>query len=340
MGDNGTTLKAKMDGNRSEPTGSHPLIRSSIVPAGCLVLLLAAGLCASTPPGNVFWLVDETSAQSAEAGMVMICPSHKHGAIDQAIEKLDGLLGERPQGALSSVWVCRGQQLETIALVAPRVSQIVTNPFVNDPPNTALPPHDAWPQVDHPLIHQLRRIRVTAGERTRVLACINLDGEKHRFDGRRPTVEELEWMHFAAIGAHYQGIVWRADHKPGERLHRLQNALVRRAAPLGRARPVNWLRPARGLQASALATRETLFICLLHPKVMTLTHEGKVKLPLGVPARAQSVEVALPPGVRVEQVESLLGDDVSWRSKASGVVIDYTLKRGGDMLIAKLKRGD
>jgi hypothetical protein len=196
------------------------------------------------------------------------------------------------------------------------------------------------------------------------VACINLDGEAYLFKGRRPCFEEIKWMVLAAVGANYQGVVWRGQTRgtPFEgQLGRLVEGLRGYGEDLGQARAVGWVRADRG-PASAVCTEKRLFVVVLDgtylrplrrtrsvPPPKTSVSRKGVALPMDVqlldgelafplPAREVGLTLLLPEGRTIESGRTLSGVPVDVTRQGKGLRVNCKVRGAGELLIFSLGR--
>ncbi|MGE5608217.1 MAG: hypothetical protein ACM359_03095 [Bacillota bacterium] len=320
-----------------------------LVGCGLLVLVGAAGARAAattrpenpTPRAGAFVTVAESQAQSAGFGMLMICPSHGHGAPDEAEAKLRLLL-QNGSDQPATIWVCRSSQIETVIRFAPLVERVIVNPFghfrVDRPKDSEL----YWPGINHPVLNGLEELRLAAGDR-QLLACLDLEGEPGLFGGRSPSIEEIEWQVYAAIGTGYQGVVWRNrpdDPERASRLKGLEGRLREIAAELGAAKPVRWACSTSGQPASVLWGRGHVFVVLLNPDYVVLKSpmdpSGGVRLALEDREQRGEVRLTLPKGQMVVSARTLSGRSLSARMADGQTIVPYRFRGGGEIVICRL----
>jgi hypothetical protein len=287
-------------------------------------------------------IVEQRQAEyGAEFGMVMICPSHKHGPVAEALKKCEFLAAQRGE-QIASIWVCRSAQMETLRQFGQLVDRVVVNPFAMV--ELRRPPvGDAyWPKVQHAVLDSLRELRAAGGDR-QMFACIDVKGEAGLFDRRQATYEELEWMALASLGTGYQGIVWRMEvdgaSSPG-RLRRLVANLLSNCGEMARSTAVTWVSAPEGQPVSALGSRSALFVVLLNPQYMEVKRETESKaalrLPLEVLECRGQVELTPPAGVRVLSASTLSGRPLVVNGSGGRVKIGYRFSGGGELLICTL----
>lgn len=289
---------------------------------------------------------------------IMGCLAHRHGSPEEATAKLRGLLRVRSNDTLSSIGICRIDQLATLKRYAPLVDQVFIHPFVHtrtlpSEPEQALrldsnhppgPRQVLWFGFNHPIINYLRVIRSTAPD-TRLIARIDLRGTTTIFFDkiRNATFEEIEWMAFAAIGSHFQGLVWQnvgEDIMWFHRLRMLEHNLMCFSRDLGLARPVDWVSSAgKGQPVSVLASNTSLFVVLLNPDYMILGESGTVRYPVDMKARSGEILLSLPERVEIESGSKLDGTPLVITKEATTVRVSFRFSGGGEMLILSLQHG-
>lgn len=301
-----------------------------------------AGSSNETLSNAAFAIISESAVYAKSSGMLMICPAHNHGTPEEAMAKLKGLLHECPEDQNPTVWVCRANQIQTLAMFAPVVDQVVINPFVVFEEVGPEKNDDIWPKYNHPIINQIRQIRKVTGNDKRVLACVDLRGEPKHFSERQASFEEVQWMIFSLIGARYDGVVWRArkGNLPWQgRLRRLEDNLQSCAASLGAARAVGWAKEAEGKPISTLASKDHLYICLLNQNYMQIV-EGKdtIRLPLDPQRPKFDIVLSPPAGTHVVSGRTLSGVPLALEQAENTTTVNHRLSGGGEMLIFELTR--
>jgi len=267
---------------------------------------------------------------------VMRCPSHAHGTPEEACKKLKKILAARDPGRPATMWICRHKQIETLRRFGPMVDEIGVNPFAAEGMVGPRRGETIWPGWNHTIINRVREIRrITEGKR--LLAAVDVGGESLWFPQRRASLEEIRWQVLAAIGANYQGIIWRgrpADGFVSEGIKRLEELILAHADELGRARPVGWVAEASAQPASALASNGTLFIVLLNPLYMKpLPCRGGVELPLASKPRTVHLTIRPSACLRIESGRTLAGHPVSVTEDGGVWHVDWTFRGGGEVLI-------
>ena len=286
-----------------------------------------------------FLIVPESQTYADSFGMVMICPAHAHGTPDEAMAKLKKILETFPSNQVSTIWVCRADQTNTLRKFAPVVDRIVVNTFAltsNLGPKKGDP---IWPKFDHPFLNHIRELRNIAGKKN-LLGCIDVAGESGYFKDRSISFEEIEWMVYALVGANYQGIVWRGNLDSlswGNRLHQLESSLGQYSDTLGVAEVVNWVTTSTKQPISALITKNYLFIVLLNTEHLKLSEITKrVVLPLDTPDCRGSLSIQLPKGIRIISGKTLSGLPVKITHQDKSIQIPYHYRGGGEIIVLSL----
>lgn len=282
-----------------------------------------------------------TTKPAAIAGCTMVCPAHEHGTPEQAYEKLTKMLASRPAGKCSSLYVCRVEQLETVKVFAPMVDRVFLNPFIHRSRARPSGKELIWPNLDHPVINQLRQLYRNAGS-TPLIACIDLDGDKALYPTRAPSFEEIEWMSLGIIGSGFKGIAWkgRGEAKPwAGRLRRLTSRLKAHASDLGASVPVNWVSSEKGRAYSAMASKDALIVVVLDPRYLRPSGrmEG-VAFPVDDQPVSGTLVLCPPEAVTIEAGTKLDGSPVAMRIEDGQLRADYKFHGAGDILILPLKK--
>jgi hypothetical protein len=274
-------------------------------------------------------------------GMVMVCPAHRHGTPEEAYEKLRDILGDRLPEEPSAAWICRANQLPTLRKFAPLVDRVAINPFFAGHSNGPTTESVVWRNFDHGIVNRARAIR-EAAQGAALFACIDLYGETHYFADRRPSYEEIEWLTYVAVGANFQGIVWRRSRQSvpfARRLDILERRLDRYAVDLGRATPVTWVESPSGHPVSAVRSGEHLFVVLLSREYL-LTNDGRegVPLPLELPETQAEVRIRLPAGRAVRSCLRLCGSAAPLSAEVREVRVSCRIEGAGEILVFRLGR--
>lgn len=315
----------------------------------CEMLLLCWGCLVHPDPlaRDQFWILTEKEVHADGVSLTMMCPAHKFGPPDEGYRQLQGILKDWPPGRLSSIWVCRLDQTNSLRRFAPLVDQVFINPFCHagEQPDEEMGPSagSPWPGVDHPVVNKLRQIRTLAPGK-RLIACVDLDGEPSIFGrNRHACLNEVEWMVLAVIGANFQGLVWRRDRAGIPWSYRL-DCLVQNLAcfreDLGKASPSADTQANGGpCHVSVMTSESLLFLVLLHPEYMRLDQQSKVRLPVDPKVQAGEVTLTFPKGVAIEpEGTTVRGKRLSPRVEGERVIVPYCFSGGGEMLILNLKR--
>lgn len=272
--------------------------------------------------------------------VTMACPAHSHGTPEEAMQKLEILLKTLQADKISSVWVCRANQVATLKMFAPAVGRIYINPFVSTRDNPSDTNDLIWPGLDHPFINRMRILR-SGAEKTNLVACIDLRGEPIHFRKRIASFEEIRWMVFAVIGANFQGITWRSKVNPAwaNRFEQLEDSLRKYRDDLGAAHPVDWVEQGSQNPASATCGEKYLFICLLHPDYLRKTEDCKdVTFPLNNSTQNGAIILRPPEGVTILSGQTLSGRSVSLKNHQGLIQVEYNFTGGGDMLILPISK--
>jgi hypothetical protein len=283
-----------------------------------------------------FLFATEDEIIAPENGMVMRCPSHAHGSPQAAMAKLKALVAQAPSDPMTSLWVCRAGVTSSLQYFGPVVDQVVVNPFSLIEPAALDPESPVWPRCDHPVLNFIRSLRAAAGDR-RLVACLNVRGEKASFRKREASFEEVEWMIAALVGANYQGIVWRssADLKGvfDGRLARRQEELQRFAQPLGQARNLDWAQGHGKAMVSATRSGDWLFVTILNGDYMRAGKDRIVPLPLETRRTQGTVTLTLPAGVAAVKVMTLAGDPVESERRDGKAEFRYSFGGGAETYV-------
>lgn len=288
-----------------------------------------------------FLFLLEGQTKNDSFGMVMICPAHAHGTPAEAMGKLKNILQNRPENKISSIWVCRANQIQTLREFAPLVNRVVINPFATTDQKGPDPNDLIWPGFDHPFINHIRRIRQNAKD-TALLACIDLRGEPICFRKRQASFEEIEWMHYAVIGANFQGVVWRDSTPSNHRLRRLETNLQEYAGELAKAKPVRWVKTSPGQPVTASGSKKMLFVVLSDPNYMVFSQDSKNKktilLPLNLSESTGTLELQPPLHIDILSGNTISGLPLDLEYSEKSLRVNYHYKGGGEILVFFLSR--
>ena len=265
--------------------------------------------------------------------LAMLCPAHLHGKPPEAMAKWLGLRAEQPDDRTAAVWICRQNQLQTLATCADHADCIIVNPITEI--SRRPPPADAalWPGADHPVLNRLRHLRM-AGCQTRLLACIDLAGEKNRFNGRTASADEIHWQVLAVIGGNFQGLVWRGEPDQRRHFEQFEKHIAQHTAELTAAHLVNWAKPPERSFVSVLASKAKVFIVLLNPQYMKSVRPGRpVQLPLERPTSSGRIELHLPDTVTPSHATTLAGQSIELTATGDRLNVQYQYHGPGQMII-------
>ncbi len=286
----------------------------------------------SAPP-RPFTVVMEDGLADQGIDLVMLCPAHLHGKPPEAMTKWLGLRAQQPDDRTAAVWICRQNQLQTIAAYADHADCLIVNPITEI--SRRPPPADAalWPGADHPVLNRLRLLR-KAGGQTRLLACIDLAGEKNRFSGRKASADEIRWQVLAVIGGNFQGLVWRGEPHQRRHFEQFERHIAQHAAQLLAARPVDWAIPPDHDFVSVLASKAKTFIVVINPQYMKSIRPGRpVRLPLERPASSGRIELHLPDSLTPSHATTLTGQPIELTTTGNRVNVQYRYHGPGQMII-------
>ncbi len=274
--------------------------------------------------------------------LVMSCPAHAHGTLEEAAEKLKQLVADQPKGQKSSVWVCRANQLHTLEVIGPLADNMLLNTMAFTSKVPPEPNELLWPGFDHPFVNHIRQLRKTPGTRY-LYAVINLTGDfTSYFEKRRPSFEEIKWMTLAVIGSDFQGINWRNHHSActfTDQVRQMENRLVVYGEDLGKAVPVDWVTDNKQVPVSARTSDRRLFVTVLNPNYFLLSPKpNQIALPISLDSLAGQLDVRLPEGTSVVRGETLSGRAVDLESGEGYLRVDYAFYGGGEMMVFELRK--
>lgn len=305
--------------------------------SGCLGA--TPDVVAAPPSPRPFLFTTEAATRDGSFGMVMLCPAHRHGSREEAEHALRALLAARSDAAPATIWVCREQQVDTLAHFAPRVERAIVNPCVARRLLRPAPAAAAWPGADHPVLNRLRALRAAAGA-VDLLACIDVRGEPQVFKSRALDFEELRWLACAAIGGRAQGIVWRRElgsPSTRRRLRALEEQVATHAADLGAAVPWPGARGPDDVFVTALRAPRKLFVIVLPAAWLRPYAKGlDVALPLTLQADVAALDVPVPRAMVPASVGTLAGADLSVERAADRWRIRCRVRGGGDIIVIEL----
>jgi hypothetical protein len=244
---------------------------------------------------------------------------------------------------------CAGAHEPQIAFMLPLADEFLPVVFRDGSSDKPRPDEYAWYGYEHPLVNQLRLLRrMTQGKRLYgwMMASFMPSGDYWGTGAiRETTLEEVEWMICALVGADWDGIVWYDFNlsRPkfaafAPRVTEICETLRDCADALGAAEPVNWAREAQGRPVSALVSGKQLFVVLLHPDCMP--SEAGHPAPLCAPELRRchgDLQLALPKGLHVKSVTSLLGEAADWATTPDSATLRYSVTGGGEILLVNLE---
>ena len=268
--------------------------------------------------------------------IVMSCPAHAHGTLQEAEEKLKQLVALQPEGRASSVWVCRANQLETLKMIGPLADNMLLNVMaitskVSPDPNELL-----WPGFDHPFINHIRQLRKIPNTHNLYAVIDNTSDFTSHFVNRNPSFEEIKWMTFATIGCDFQGILWRGRDFTNK-VHDLEKQILAYKDELGRSVPVDWVTDNKKIPVSARATEFNLFVTMLNPDYFRISeYLEQVSLPVSLEPEVGQLEILLPDGYSVIKGKTFSGINLNLQSDNDRIQIDYSFWGSGDMMVFQL----
>jgi hypothetical protein len=242
-----------------------------------------------------FLLTAEADLNRSGTGLVMSCPAHRHGSLEEACRKLRET--SRPPGGEPRIcWVCRVRLHETLPRVAPLVDTVVVNPFLRF--RQVAPALAAYPwSVPHPVLNEICELKRLAGK-TRVVGCLDLRGEESLFGERKASAEEADWMSLALVGSGYGGICWRdsaAVPAVATRFRQQVKCLREHAGALARSVPSSLATfSAPNVPLACRQGPDRIAVVLLHPDLMRTARHGGVSLPVRLAPVEGTLSLALP----------------------------------------------
>lgn len=274
--------------------------------------------------------------------LIMSCPAHAHGTLEEAAEKLKQMVADQPEGRKASVWVCRANQLHTLEVIGPLADSMLLNTMAFTSEVPPEPNELLWPGFDHPFVNHIRQLRKVPDTRN-LYAIINLTGDfTSFFEKRRPSFEEIKWMTLAAIGSDFQGVNWRNHHSActfTDQVRQLEEQVRVYGEDLGKAVPVGWVADNKQVPVSARASEKHLYVIALNPDYFKLSQKSKqVALPISLDPLAGQLDIYLPEGVSVIRGQTLSGRAVDLKSGEGYLRGDYSFYGGGEMMVFELQR--
>jgi len=198
-----------------------------------------------------------------------------------------------------------------------------------------------WPAYDHPMINYIRKIRHLTRGKTVLVSVPMTSREVWGVPRGRPELfDELKWMALSVVGADFDGILWghvRHEAEWDRRLTELTSQLVRHADDLRSASPVDWVTGPPDQPLMALANDRRLFIVLLNPDYMKVSHDRKSVAGL-LKRTGRKGKVAIETSEFVIQDGTTLGDrPVRIIRQSDHLQCDYDFLGGGEMLILPIQ---
>jgi len=286
-----------------------------------------------------FFFITDKDIYNGRFEMTMRCPAHAYRSPQWALEHLKRIRTDEPDREIR-VWICRVNQMETLRMFDPVSDVIGVNPFVvldKKPPDRKAV---IWSGLDHPILNSIREIR-KAAPHARLFACISVDGQVPLFPKRGPSVRELRWMAFAAIGGNFQGISWRPDRTKtgvGEEITAIERAIKPFAEELAMAHPAGLTSGPKGLPVTDLVCGKRLFVALLSPDYMKFCHDRSVECPLEPAERTGEIAIRTDGRFRVTSATTISGLPLAVSEKAGDFHVPYRLADSAEMLVLNLDR--
>jgi len=237
---------------------------------------------------------------------------------------------------LSTIWICRLNQLHTLRQFAPLVDRVVINPFVVKSQTGPKYGDSIWLNFDHPFINNIRQIRQNSDNK-KLLGCIDLRGEPSYFGERRASLEEIKWMLYALVGGNFQGIVYRQSVPWPNRIRQLAAGLKKYADDLGQTQSVRWLTASQGQPVSAIKSPQMLFVVLLNPEYMKFSQDGRnIILPLESPKCQGLLELRPPENTDIISASTISGRSLALEHNDEGFRVKFNFVGSGEILIFSL----
>jgi len=156
---------------------------------------------------------------------------------------------------------------------------------------------------------------------------------------RPPSVGEIEWMVFAAIGAGFKGIVWVEKAGLLGRLKSLQSSIEPFADELGTARHVKWGKSLEGHPISMIRSERHLFVVILNTMYLAgLEEKGPPLFPIASEPTTGRVSISPPTPLAIRSGKTLDNTPITLNFEDDPVLIGYSFKNGGEMLIFELTK--
>lgn len=295
--------------------------------------------CASRWKPTELLFVTERESQSAAFGMVMICPSHAHGTLDEAYGKLVKLLTAKKDSSPSTIWVCRSNLFETLRRFGPLVDRVCVNPFVAagfaDDSFEMRP----WIGTGHPVLRHMRKVLDAAGE-TPLLACLDLGGDGSIFAKRLPDFEELRWQVCAVLGSGFKGIVWRGRDADVPRFSGMLRKLDAITSGMARALPANDAKVSGDCPVSVWMDETRIYVVALHSAYLTprvACGMRTIALPVDPTDQRGSVEMPFVSDCKPVLEGAVFSSHGRVISSGGKLRLNFTLNQGGDIFIVRTR---
>lgn len=271
--------------------------------------------------------------------LAMSYPGDNAYVLEDAAKKLETVMTDWPWDKMATLLV-ENEPEEALRILGPRADQVILNPYSFEANESVDTSNRIWYNVNHPAVNRVRQLR--SDYTKRLLALIDLNGEPTRFDNRRLTFPEFQWLAFAAMGANYQGIVLRGlslNVEWTDKLKELRTAVFNYAEDLGKARPVNWVQSQDEQPLTATASDKFLFIYLLNPCYMVPCSScGRINIPVKPAEQKGSIEILPPHDIDLGNCVALDGSTTEVSFQANRLRVDYRFSGGGQMLIFDIKK--
>lgn len=272
--------------------------------------------------------------------LLMFCPAHEHGTLEEAANKLKKLVAEQPIDIKAAAWVCRNKQLDTLKVIGPLVDNVVLNSLVHTSTIPPEPNEVIWPGFDHPFINHLRQLRKVPNTKN-LYAIINLKGEDVSFKERIPLFEEVKWMIYAVIGSDFQAVDLQ---NPGkickyiDELHELEEKISVYKNDLGRSLLVNWVTDKKNIPVSARSSGSLLFVTALDSDYFIKSKKtNRVIMPIDLSPKMGKLLLDLPDGISVVSGKTINGQQLDLKATDGYITVDYSFYGGGELMLFEIK---
>jgi len=288
---------------------------------------------------NKFPLLPETGFPHPKLGLdseslfvqTMSCPAHDHGTHEEAARKfLDDYYRRFSQNPYLPIqmWICRADRPRAWYKFAALPDAAVMNPILLT--SSAHESDTKASEQYHPFLW-LATTAKRATEPNRYFACIPVNPEDGVFLHGSHTPDEIKFLVYCAIAAGAKGIIYRgtpsSDPLNQDAFVRLNRELQQLKPLLVIAEPVDWASTADDnyTARSLLCGNEAILVIVFDRRYFSEQQDHRFRTPaFAKSARPVKIQVGIPEGFTVSQVNSMYSPLLKELWNCSGGQLDFT----------------